>query len=806
MPFVERLFAAMLEAAFRRRRALLAAALVVAGISTWLLTRVTFDSNVLHLFPQRGTAVNAFQTYLEAFGSLDRLYVVFDAPADRSIAEFEADVDRYVERLRALELIESVDAGVGDASRDWSYLLDRQLLLFGADGIEAALARFTPAGLDAALAAARERLTLPSSDLKALVQQDPLGLLIDLRERWAGQGLPFVRDAAARGYVSSDGRARLVMAKPVEPPFDAGFARALLARLQSFRAELPAELSVREAGGYRVAVESERIIRNESIANSVTSLGGILLLVAIAFRSLRPLVVVTLPIVLAAVVTIAVYSLFEPLSAAAAGSAAILFGLGVDNTLLLYVSYLERRRAGLAPGPAVAALSAAVVSVAIAFTTTTATFLGLVPVDLPALQDLGRIAGIGVIVCGVFAVVLFPSLVPHRLRPSHLRPIETPWLPRFVRGYRRAILIGAAIVTVVLGVASCDLRLNPSVQALEPRTPEGDMEAHIAKRFGLPEDAMFAIAAGPDLEPLLQAHERLAGEAATIGTDVAVTSPSVLLPSRATQDRAAERLARSGIAPAEFARELDSAASRAGFRPRTFQPFVDRLPRLIDPAQRLTMDGYRAHGLGPVLSSFIAERNGQYLTVTYLHPRSPDAIAAIDRAVERAGGGLQLTGLTAVNRELESRFLPEFLKGSLLGVIGVIVLIVAGFRSIRAALWSLVPVVLGVWWAAGLLALGGFSLDLFSVFGLLMCIGIGVDYGIHMLHRRSEEPAGGTTIALTRTAPAILLSALTAIIGFGSFISSSYPPLHALGVITAVTIATCLVAALLVLPALLGDA
>jgi len=411
-----------------------------------------------------------------------------------------------------------------------------------------------------------------------------------------------------------------------------------------------------------------------------------------------------------------------------------------------------------------------------------------------------------VLVCGVFAVLLFPALVPIRLGPSQLRPIETPWLPALVRRHRRAILVVAALLTIGLGAASFNLRVNPAVQQLQPTTPEGDVEGRIARRFGLPDDAVFAVAEGPDLDPLLEKHARLASAIAAAGADVTTNSPVALLPSMADQQTTAARMVRAGIDPATFAHRLEVAAAAAGFRPGSFEPFVKRLPRVLDSSQRLTLDGFREHGLAPAVSHFVAQHGGRYVTVTYIYPRSPAGMVEVERAIEQVGGGLRLTGLSVVNRELESRFVPEFVKGSLIGIAGVIVLIIAGFRSVRLALWSIVPVGLGVWWSAGILALAGFDLDLFSVFGVLMCIGIGVDYGVHLLHRRSEEREDGTRIALTRTAPAILLSGLTAIIGFGSFISSSYGPLHALGVITAVTIATCLVTSLLVLPALLGDA
>ncbi|HYN07091.1 MAG TPA: MMPL family transporter [Vicinamibacterales bacterium] len=800
----ERFFRGLLRFAFRYRVLLLLVAAAVGVASTWLLRGVAFDANVLHLFPQRGKAVRAFHEYLEAFGSLDRLYVVFEAPADRSITEFEPEIERFVERLSALPEIASVDSGLEQPGQDWSYLLDRQLLLYGPDRIDAALSRFAGPELGRALEAARDRLTVPSSDIKAMVQLDPLGLLLDLRAHLTATGLPIGIAAGQRGYISADGGSRLVIAKPTQPPFDTAFARRLNTRVAEISGDLGPPLVVRQAGGYRVAAASEALIKKESVVNSVSSFMGILALVAVVFRSVRPLLVISLPIGLASLVTIATYGAFVPLSAASASSAAILFGLGVDNTLLLYLGYLEGRRAGLSAADAVARLGAAAVSVTIAFTTTAATFFGLLPIDLPALQDLGRIAGWGVLACGVFALLLFPALVPQRLRPGELRAIETPWLPRFVNRRRRIILIAAAVLTVVLGVASFDLKVTPTVQKLDSRAPDGDLEGEIAKRFQLPDDIVFVIAQGEALDPLLDAHARLA---AALGStaDVGISSPAVLLPPEASQARTADRLARSGIDPVQFSRRLEDAAVRAGFRPQSFQPFVDRLPKLLDPNQRLTLEGYRANGLDGLLSHHIVRQDGRYLTVTYLYPRSPAALPAIAAAVDRVGFPLRLTGLTIVNAELEKGFLPAFLRGGIIGVAGVIVLLLLGFRNLRLTALSLVPVTLGSLWSAGVLALAGVELDLFSVFGVLMCIGIGVDYGVHVLHRRAQEPVRGMAIALTRTAPSILLAGTTTMIGFGSLIFSSYAPLQALGMVTVVTIIACLATSLLVLPALLGE-
>jgi predicted RND superfamily exporter protein len=86
-----------------------------------------------------------------------------------------------------------------------------------------------------------------------------------------------------------------------------------------------------------------------------------------------------------------------------------------------------------------------------------------------------------------------------------------------------------------------------------------------------------------------------------------------------------------------------------------------------------------------------------------------------------------------------------------------------------------------------------------------MSIGIGVDYAVHILRHALAPGGGGLEAALTVTAPAILLAGASTVLGFGSLVFSSYAPLRTLGLVTALTVVTCLATSLLVLPAILGD-
>src|SRR5580700_8509369 len=106
--------------AFARRRAhlVLGLAIVAAVAGIALVSRVTFDANILRLLPQDLPTVRDFEVFLRDFGSLDHLYIVFES-AD-AIGEHSDLVDAYVAELRLAPEIESVDAQLFEPGKDWS--------------------------------------------------------------------------------------------------------------------------------------------------------------------------------------------------------------------------------------------------------------------------------------------------------------------------------------------------------------------------------------------------------------------------------------------------------------------------------------------------------------------------------------------------------------------------------------------------------------------------------------------------------------------------------------------------------------
>jgi predicted exporter len=360
----------------------------------------------------------------------------------------------------------------------------------------------------------------------------------------------------------------------------------------------------------------------------------------------------------------------------------------------------------------------------------------------------------------------------------------------------------SVIATVAMAGAATRLRLDTSLERLQAQTSGAALERDVARRFGLPQDVLVVLSRNDRLEPLLETAERLSAVLAADAPGISVSDVSFLLPARRDQDRIAEAIRSSGLTNTDVSRELEAAARRVGFRPGAFVPFEDRLAHLLDPSARITYDGLIEHGLAPVVSRFLVRQGRTYESVQYLYTKGPADIDVLGQLVRAVDPTLRLTGLPAIDYDLRQTFFPQFLEGVAIGTLAVGALVYGVFRTIRYTLLALVPTAVGFVWSAGILALSGVELDLFSLFATVTFIGIAVDYGIYILYRHAFEASGGMANVVTQTGAAITLACGTAIVGFGSLINSSYAPLHVFGVMSIVTLSCCLAASIVTLPAL----
>ena len=142
-------------------------------------------------------------------------------------------------------------------------------------------------------------------------------------------------------------------------------------------------------------------------------------------------------------------------------------------------------------------------------------------------------------------------------------------------------------------------------------------------------------------------------------------------------------------------------------------------------------------------------------------------------------------------------------KAALFIFLVVFIVMVITFRSLLYAILAAVPLLAGMIWMLGIYPLLGLKLNAINIAVIPLVIGMGIDFGIHIVHRFRVEKDLETVYLYT--GKAVFLSALTTIIGFGSLaLIGSFPSIASIGVILFLGIATCLVATIVLLPALLS--
>ncbi len=132
----------------------------------------------------------------------------------------------------------------------------------------------------------------------------------------------------------------------------------------------------------------------------------------------------------------------------------------------------------------------------------------------------------------------------------------------------------------------------------------------------------------------------------------------------------------------------------------------------------------------------------------------------------------------------------------------IALLVLFHFRSLACVVLALVPVGIGSLWLAGLMGLRHVPLNPANIMTLPLVIGIGVTNGIHILNRFAEEQT--PSILARSTGKAVLVSGLTTIAGFGSLILGKHRGIESLGYVMATGLATCMIAGLTFLPAVLN--
>jgi predicted RND superfamily exporter protein len=590
-------------------------------------------------------------------------------------------------------------------------------------------------------------------------------------------------------------------------------------------APLLEDLRVGLTGGFIQALEDSRLIKKELLWNFSISLFAVLALIFISFRTRLSLLYAFFPLLISPLLTLGLFSPFlGRLSEATGAFSAIILGLSIDFIIILYSRYLEERHGGTdvsgALGKSLATTGPGILTGAV---TTTAAYYALLISDFRGIRELGLLTGTGILVSLACAFFLFPALVAWRERKhpekASGKRLVFSWglerLSHFSLKKPLVILILAGALSLVSLPWALQVKLDNDPRRLRPGNQSSlELQMRVQEKMEEGLETMVLLTSTRTAEEALEVQDawrKNLEKGISSGLPISrYESLASFFPPLSQQRRNLEWMKSRGQEAFDSARvikRLQVALSREGLRAESFDPGLTALREMLANREMLTGDQIEASPMRTIADRFLKRQGDSYLSIAYVHLRPdfwlhPRAQGWVDSS-ENPNPATTVTSPKLVQKELERLMSQESWKILLLALFAVALLIYLDFRSWPLTAASLLPVVLACLWTLGIMGILQVRLNFMNLIVFTMVLGIGVDYGVHVLHRGLQSSPENLGVELERVNRGVVLAALTTLAGFGSLVTSSYPGLQSMGAVALMGVGFSLLFALTLVPVLM---
>ncbi|MDQ3281443.1 MAG: MMPL family transporter [Acidobacteriota bacterium] len=803
------------------------AAIAIAGAS-----RLHFDPDILNLIPQNNRQVNEFRSVLRDLGTLDNHVVVFHLPKGADIGAYEPLIEAVAQGYRQNPRIEDVQYRIPNPLDFIELILPRALLFLTPEQLATVEQKLSDEGIRESVARNRSLLQTPQAfALKQLIQYDPFNLAPIFMQKFSSASGGFKIDASSGYYLSSDHTMLLMLAKPKRAAQDVPFAKALLEEgsilearaLKEFQKTHPTATvpEIEHTGGYQIAVGDADLIRGDVVVNILGSFFGVLFLFLYAFRRFASVLYAGLPLALGLALTFGVAGVvYGELSSASAGFAALLAGLGIDFITVLYGRYVgERNRGATMAEGVITAIRATLPGVTVAAVTTAATFYAFLATDFRGMTQLGFLTGTGILFFLACTALLLPALIVISERNAAKRAPKL-YLHSFgsdklisasLRKPKQTIVIWLVFLAIC-GVFATRIRFSDNIQDLRAKGNRGVLaQEKVTKKFGQSFEFMMYVIEGRTADEVITRTHNAAKDIRPLVEDHTIASYqsiATFIPPIEQQRAVMQRLEAGRADKFNFERintTFRSALAANGFRADAYDDYMTLFAQTLAPKEAITLESVNDPDLRAFTSRFVKKTANGWMSVTYLYPvngKWPREVPRklLDLTTKHPND--ILTGINLVSGTLRRIVRADAIRSTILGLVFVIAIMAVSFRRVLPASLTFVPFLAGMIAMLGLMAIGGLEFNFMNIFVGLMIIGCGTDYAVYILHRHAEDPSAFGTSA-HETGKAVVMAALTTVVGYGSFALSHYPGLRSIGYASFFGIFFSGLAAITLLPAIL---
>ncbi len=616
--------------------------------------------------------------------------------------------------------------------------------------------------------------------------------------------------------VSADGRVAIIQVRTPFRATDAGKGEKLLEAMGHVRAAVTAStpgVKIGFTGSIVTSVAEHNAIAKGMLLSSLITGALVALVLVLYFRSATLLVLLVGTLLLMTLFSFGAAALtVGHLNAATAFLAAIIAGNGVNYGIVLIARYLEERRKHDVDASVATAVMTTLRPTAIASLGAAIAYGSLAATSFRGFSDFAIIGAIGMLVCWVGTYVLLPALILRFGRNTRIYQGDSQLGGALVRvlGFRRsgAVVVVSLVLALVAGAISYhyiasdpfeydikNLR-SEGADAVEARGWMSMSDKHFGR--GISGRTVIAVDHLEQVPRVVEALRKRNGDLPpdrqTIGDIWSIYSfvpvdqdakLVILAELRELVDLAAE-----GIEDEKLRADLIALRPPDELKPLT----IDTLPASL--RERFTEKDGRVGFLIEVRPApLLDEWNGKDL-IRFAH-----AVQTID-----IGGGETVTtsGSSVIFADIVGSIERDGPLVTAVAAIGLILMVLLLVGLNRRAFAVLVGTAAGTLLMVATCALVGIKVNFLDFVALPITLGLGIDYAINVAHRQDHEDIPDPLHTLLTSGSAVFLCSITTVIGYGSLLVSDNLAIRGFGTASLIGEITCLLTALVVVPAILA--
>jgi predicted exporter len=492
----------------------------------------------------------------------------------------------------------------------------------------------------------------------------------------------------------------------------------------------------------------------------------------LVFRSLVALALALIPLFIGATVATAVsLVVFPTLHVVTLAFGSVLIGACTDYGIhYLAVLSLSAGRESRA-----ATLKVIFPGLALGLLTTVLSYLALIATPLPGLVQLAVFSVVGLLASFATTVLVLPPLVPASFELPRSSPVlgfVRSWLSLMMSDRMSAHVARITALAIValslfagsrIGVRD-DIRLFAA-----PQKDLIDGELLVKRAYDGPEPLRYIVVEGANEPEVLDRTRRFVNDPEVTKSVKETCTLADWIPAVPEQDASAKAVTSIVASP------LFSA----------YKTELGLPPNLSIPPAPGPLSAERfERGAARELTDEFWLGNTERGAAAVIRLRDINDEAAIEHATSR------YAGIHYVNRaEFISALLGRYRSRALVLAAGsyalIAVILVARYGRRRGVI-CMIPPVMSLLVTLSMLAASGGSINVFTVFAILLTLGLGVDFAVFFLEGRGNE---------TATLLAIVVSALTSAISTGLLATCSTPMLSQFGLAVSAGILASMVTA-----------